>query len=476
MGRTHQVVICGAGITGVSAAYFLAKAGVRDILLVDERPPLTLTSDRSTECYRNWWPDAEMLALMNRSIDLMEGLADESGNIFHMNRRGYLYVTGDKNKIPDLIKRSNRTLRLAQGGVSNLGAGQLRIHSSDASTHSTSSPVPAALAQAGQAYQPSAPEGFHNQNSGADILLGSDLIRKHFPYLTEDAVAALHVRRAGWLSAQQLGMYLLKTARRLGVGFESARVEAVDAANGRVNGVRLGNGKRINCPIFVNATGPYLKQVGKMLGLEIPVHTELHLKVAFKDQLGIVGRDAPLLIWDDAQSLPWTDDEREALTEDADTKWLTEPFPAGAHTRPEGAGESQTILMLWEYKTRMLDPIFPPPLDEQYPELAMRGMSAMLPGLKQYFNKMPKPQLDGGYYTRTRENRLLAGPLNVEGAYVIGAVSGYGIMSACAAGELLAAHIAKMSLPSYASAFSPARYDDPEYQKKLENWGESGQL
>ncbi len=451
MTRQHQVVICGAGITGVSAAYYLAKAGVRDILLVDERPPLTLTSNRSTECYRNWWPDAEMLALMNHSIDLMEGLADESGNIFHMNRRGYLYVTADKNKIPELIERSNRT--------SNLGAGQLRVHSSAAST-----------------YQPAHPEGFRDQPSGADILLGADLIRKHFPYLTQDAVAALHVRRAGWLSAQQLGMYLLETARRLGIGFESARVEAVDTANGRVTGVRLENGEHIGCPIFVNAAGPYLKQVGRMLGLEIPVYTELHLKVAFKDQLGIVGRDAPLLIWDDAQSLPWTDDEREALAEDADTKWLTETFPAGAHTRPEGAGENQTILMLWEYKTCEIEPIFPPPLDEQYPETVMRGMSTMLPGLRQYFNKMPKPQLDGGYYTRTRENRLLAGPLSVEGAYAIGAVSGYGIMSACAAGELLAAHIAEMSLPSYASAFSPARYDDPEYQRKLENWGDSGQL
>jgi len=459
MGRTHQVVICGAGITGVSAAYFLAKAGVRDILLVDERPPLTLTSDRSTECYRNWWPDAEMLALMNRSIDLMESLADESGNIFHMNRRGYLYVTADKNKIPDLIERSNRT--------SSLGAGQLRVHSSEASAHSTSS---------GQAYQPAHPENFHNQPSGADILLGNDLIRKYFPYLTKDAVAALHVRRAGWLSAQQLGMYLLETARRLGVGFESARVEAADVANGRVNGVRLSNGERIDCPIFINAAGPYLKQVGRMLGLEIPVYTELHLKVAFKDPLSVVGRDAPLLIWDDTQSLPWTDSERKTLAEDPETKWLTEPFPAGAHTRPEGTGENQTILMLWEYQTRMLDPIFPPPLDEQYPEIAMRGMSTMLPGLKQYFNKMPKPQLDGGYYTKTRENRLLAGPLNVEGAYVIGAVSGYGIMSACAAGELLAAHIAKISLPAYAPAFSPARYDDPEYQKKLENWDDSGQL
>ncbi len=88
MTDSFRVIICGAGITGVSAAYHLATAGIQDILLLDERPPLTLTSDRSTECYRNWWPDGEMLALMNRSIDLMEQLADASHNVFHMNRRG----------------------------------------------------------------------------------------------------------------------------------------------------------------------------------------------------------------------------------------------------------------------------------------------------------------------------------------------------------------------------------------------------
>ena len=89
MNQTADIVICGAGIAGVAAAHFLSKAGAKNILLLDERPPLSLTSDRSTECYRNWWPDAEMLALINSSIDLMEALADESGNVFRMNRRGY---------------------------------------------------------------------------------------------------------------------------------------------------------------------------------------------------------------------------------------------------------------------------------------------------------------------------------------------------------------------------------------------------
>ncbi|MGZ9226615.1 MAG: NAD(P)/FAD-dependent oxidoreductase, partial [Anaerolineales bacterium] len=304
MNRATDIVICGAGIAGVAAAHFLSKAGAKNILLLDERPPLSFTSDRSTECYRNWWPDPEMLALMNRSIDLMEALADESGNIFRMNRRGYLYLTADEKKATELETASH--------GTASLGAGPVRVHSFSSLY-----------------YQPSLTEGFHDQPTGADYLIGNDLIQKYFPYLTKRAIAALHVRRAGWLSAQQLGMYLLETARQRGVRFESAHVTGVDVVNSRISGVRLSSGERIDTPIFINAAGPYLKEIGRMLGVDLPVYTELHLKAAIKDALRVVGRDAPLLIWSDPQSLPWEEQERQALAEDDETRWLTQAFPSG---------------------------------------------------------------------------------------------------------------------------------------------------
>jgi glycine/D-amino acid oxidase-like deaminating enzyme len=451
MTRRVKVAICGAGITGISAAYFLAKAGVKDILLIDELPPLTLTSDSSSECYRNWWPDQEMVALMNRSIDLLEQLAAESGNVFRMNRRGYLFVTADENKLHELKQEAIF--------ASSHGAGPLRIHSNGNSP-----------------YQTAPQDGYQEQPSGADLLLNAGLIRRYYPYLTDKAVAALHVRRAGWLSAQQLGMFLFEQAVHLGVEFRRAFVKKVVVTNGRVVGINLDTEEYIDCPVFVNAAGPYLKQVGLMLGIEIPVETDLHLKIVFQDSLRVIPREAPLLIWNDSQTLPWDVEERGLLEADQETRWITELFPPGAHTRPEGAGESQTILMLWDYKTLRMEPIFPVPLDQLYPEVALRGLSTMLPRLREYFGRTPRPQVDGGYYVKTPENRLLSGPLPVEGAYVCGAGSGHGIMAACAAGELLAAHVTGANLPPYASAFSFKRYDDPEYRKKAQNWGDSGQL
>jgi glycine/D-amino acid oxidase-like deaminating enzyme len=271
-------------------------------------------------------------------------------------------------------------------------------------------------------------------------------------------------------------MYLLETGRGRGVGFESARVTAVDLVKGRVSGVRLGSGERIDSPLFVNAAGPHLRDVGRMLGIDLPVHTELHLKAAIKDPLGVVGRDAPLLIWTDPQHLSWEEEERQVLAEEEETRWLTEPFPSGVHTRPEGGEESQTILMLWEYQTKVMEPAWPPTMDDQYPEIALRGLATMLPRMREYFGRMPRPQLDGGYYTKTRENRPLVGPVGVEGAYVIGALSGYGIMSACGAADLLAAHVTRRVLPFYAPAFELARYDNPDYRKSLDHWADAGQL
>jgi glycine/D-amino acid oxidase-like deaminating enzyme len=132
---------------------------------------------------------------------------------------------------------------------------------------------------------------------------------------------------------------------------------------------------------------------------------------------------------------------------------------------------------VWAYHIEPVEPTFPVTLDPNYAEISLRGLGAMLPGISAYFERMPKPFVDGGYYTKTRENRPLIGPLPVEGAYIIAALSGFGIMASSAAGDLLAAHITGGALPSYAPAFSLVRYQDPAYQKLLESWdASSGQL
>jgi glycine/D-amino acid oxidase-like deaminating enzyme len=452
----QNIVICGAGIAGISTAYHLAvKHGVKDIVLVDERPPLSLTSDKSTECYRNWWPGPgrAMVSLMNRSIDLLEDLAVKNSNSFHLNRRGYLYLTADEDNIPVMLAKANESSRL--------GAGQLRIHKGDLND---------------PGYQIAKIYGFSGNPDGADLILDRDLIRKYYPDITQEAVAALHIRRAGWLSAQQLGSLLLEKTKSRGAQLIEGRVQDVDILNNRVSSVILESGERIHTHHFVNAAGPFVKELSGTFGVDLPVFCELHLKVSATDHLGIIPRDAPMLIWQDPQKLPWTSDERELIIEDPDSRWMLGKFPPGVHTRPEGLKESQIVLMLWEYQTMEVDPVWPPPLEDDYPEIALRGLATMIPGFKRYFDRPPRPFLDGGYYTKTRENRPLIGPLPVEGTWIIGALSGFGIMASMAAGELLANHILGDPLPDYAPSFDLRRYQDPEYIKLLDEWSDFGQL
>jgi glycine/D-amino acid oxidase-like deaminating enzyme len=457
---TADVVICGAGIAGISAAYNLAvRCGVKDVILVDERPPLSLTSDKSTECYRNWWPGPGdgMVSLMNRSIDILEELAHETDNVFHLNRRGYLFVTADPARIPDFERAAEEPC--------SLGAGSLRTH-----TGQPGDP----------AYIPAPAQGFDGLPTGADLILDLALIQEHFPFLSERVVAALHIRRCGWMSAQQLGMYMLDRARERGARLICARVEGVDLSGGRVRAVCLSGeagSQLISTANFVNSAGPFVKQVGEMVGVDLPVFCELHGKIAFNDHLGVVSRNAPLFFWADPQTLTWSEEEQALLAESEETRWLLDPFPSGPHGHPEGGPESHIQLILWTYDIETVEPVVPlPPFDPHYPEVVLRGLSRMVPGLRAYFDRPPRPVVDGGYYTKTRENRPLIGPLPVEGAYIIGALSGFGIMAACGSGELLAAHLTGGELPPYAAWFLLERYEDPEYQRLLEDWGDSGQL
>src|SRR4051812_10733436 len=143
-----DIVICGAGIAGVAAAFHLAvRRNAGRIVLVDEYEPLTLTSDKGTQGYRNWWPgpDDTMLKLVSRSIDLLEETARESANFFRMNRRGYLFATADEARLHEMQARAAE--------VSAFGMGPLPHHTKVAS------------------YPPPPAEGFEDQPDGADILV-----------------------------------------------------------------------------------------------------------------------------------------------------------------------------------------------------------------------------------------------------------------------------------------------------------------
>jgi glycine/D-amino acid oxidase-like deaminating enzyme len=452
VGETAEVVICGAGIAGIAAAYHLALADVQDVVLVEAGDPLALTSDKSTECYRNFWPGPGdgMVRLMNRSIDLLDSLARQSGDAFHLNRRGYLYCTAEAQDLQRLHRAAQES--------SALGAGPVRIHPGDPEPHR--------------------PSGAGAPDDGFDLLADPATVHAHFPWLADSILGALHVRRAGWFSAQQLGRLLLDRARALGARLVRGEVQSVELRAGRVESIGVAGPSgaiRIAAPACVNAAGPWLGRVAQGMGIELPVSCELHAKASIPDAAGVMPRGAPLVILDDPQSLGWSREEQDGLRE-LGREDLLQQLPSGVHARPEGPEGSPILLALWPYHTPVEAPSFPLRFDAMYPEVVLRGLERLLPSARLYRDRLPRAFIDGGYYTRTPENRPLIGPLEVQGAYVIGALSGFGLMAAMASGELLAAHVTGAALPDYARWFAPARYADPAYRALLPAMGDKGQL
>jgi len=113
------------------------------------------------------------------------------------------------------------------------------------------------------------------------------------------------------------------------------------------------------------------------------------------------------------------------------------------------------------------EPQWDPQLTGEFPEIVLRGMAGMIPGLQQYLHRIPAPRHDGGYYVEARdvaseafreENPPLIGPMGVDGAYLVSAC--HGVSAGCAAGELCAAWVTGSELPGYADELSLKRYDD----------------
>lgn len=441
----YDVAIIGAGISGIAAAYYLSRdPAVGRIVLIDRGQPMEFTSAQSGENYRNWWPHPLMTAFTDHSIDLMEDLALETGNAFSMTRRGYALATRSEG-LDGLLDA------LKEGYGQDTGA--IRIHGPGS---------------AGR-YRPPVSANWETAPDGVDVLSDPDVIKRCFPSFDPEIRHVLHIRRAGDVDSQQLGKVMLDAARAKGLVREIAVVEDITGGAPFRLSLRGADGpQQIEAEMVVNAAGPFACKIGQMLGYDLPVVNVRQQKIAFEDTASAIPRDMPFSIDLDSQFIDWTDEERALLAEDPEQAWLTQPMPGAIHCKAEGGENGTWVKLGWAYTTEPTEASWTPELDDRFPEIVLRGAARLNPGLKTYYGKLPRQMSHyGGYYTMTEENWPLIGPAGPEGSHVISALSGFGTMAACAAGDILARRALGRDVPDYATKLGLERLGDEAMLSRL---------
>jgi glycine/D-amino acid oxidase-like deaminating enzyme len=447
--------VIGAGIVGLACAYYIStRHRGTGVAIIDPNPPMSLTSAASGENYRNWWPHRTMTAFTDYSIDLMEAIARVCGNRIHMTRRGYALATRQEDPA-ELLAQLHE-------GYGHEGTGRIRVH------------VPGSS----RTYESAERPDWESAPNGVDVIQDHSLIRQHFPSFDPEIATVLHIRRAGDISGQQLGSLMLEHVRASGGSLKAARVIAIEKGGDFTLTLQGRDGiEKLRAEIIVNAAGPNAGDVATMLGETLPISNVFQQKIAFVDNEGAIDRKMPFSIDLDGQIIDWTDEERATLQEDPATVWLTKPMPGSIHCRPDGGDQGKWIKLGWAYNRTPSKPSDDPPTDPNFPDIVLRGASRLNPRLKTYYERLPRQMSHyGGYYPMTEENWPLIGPMKTKGAYIAGALSGFGTMGACAAGALCAAWLCDTTQPAFAHQLSLARYDDAGLMGQLLGGADTGVL
>jgi len=218
--KTAAVVIVGGGVIGCSIAYHLAKAGLRDVVVLEKGVVGGGTTGRSVGGIRRLFSTEIHIRLSVESMKLFQAFRDETGVDPGFRPVGYL-----------LLATSEEEWSLFQATASL----QRRFG------------VP------------------------VELLSPEDVQRLLPPLRTDDLLGASYCPDDGYASPHEVTQAYAKGARRLGVVIEEGReVIGIGVEGGRVTKVVTREGSLATGAV-VNAAGPFAREVGRMAGLQIPV-------------------------------------------------------------------------------------------------------------------------------------------------------------------------------------------------------------
>ncbi|XP_056680780.1 LOW QUALITY PROTEIN: dimethylglycine dehydrogenase, mitochondrial [Monodelphis domestica] len=221
---TAETVIIGGGCVGVSLAYHLAKAGMKDVVLLEASELTAGSTWHAAGLTTYFHPGINLKKIHYYSIKLYEKLEEETGQVNELNERFTSEIATTPTRVDEFKYQMTRT---------------------------------------------------HWQATEQNII-EPEKVQEMFPLLNmEKVLAGLYNPGDGHIDPYSLTMALAAGARKYGALLKfPARVTNLKPRSDGTWEVETQQGS-VRANRIVNATGFWAREVGKMIGLEhpiIPVH------------------------------------------------------------------------------------------------------------------------------------------------------------------------------------------------------------
>jgi len=240
---TARVIIIGGGVMGCSVAYHLTKRGWRDVVLLEQGRLSCGTTWHAAGLVGQLRAHQNMTRLVQYSADLYSRLEAETGQATGWKQCGSVLVARTPQRV-ELFKR---------------------------------------IASAATA-----------QGVACDLISIKDAADRYPIMRTDDLAGALWLPLDGKVNPADVTQALAKGARLGGARiFEQTRVTAIQTYNGAVSGVSTSKGD-IKAEYVVNCAGQWAKQVGRLCGVAVPLHSAEHMYIV-TGRIDGVHPDLPVL-------------------------------------------------------------------------------------------------------------------------------------------------------------------------------------
>jgi sarcosine dehydrogenase len=279
MRESAQVVIVGGGIVGCSIAYHLTIMGWKDVVIVEKDMLTSGSTWHAAGLVGQLRSNRNVTQMLKYSVELYERLEEETGLTTGWKKSGCLHLASSQARL----------LELKKGATMARGFG-LDMH-----------------------------------------LISPKEALELFPVIRLDGViGAAYVPSDGQADPSGLTMAMARGARNRGAEiYQQTLVTGFEFKGNRITAVNTDKGT-ITCEIVVNATGMWGRELGKMMGVNVPLVPFQHQYIVTEEINGVLPglptlRDKDSLIYykEEVGGLVMGGYERDAIP------WALDGIPEG---------------------------------------------------------------------------------------------------------------------------------------------------